>query len=85
MKRTSPSVYMPPCFDIEWLWRDCWGIFIITPDLPCLLIFHTFSCRCGMCRRDFCDSCLASPYHDGLSCEDNDRPDCLYCGEKVHT
>ena len=37
-----------------------------------------------MCRRDFCDACLASPYHEGLSCEDNDRPDCLYCGEKVH-
>jgi hypothetical protein len=39
--------------------------------------------RCGACRLDFCDSCLAAPYHKGFTCRQARAPDCLLCGGKV--
>lgn len=39
--------------------------------------------RCSACTRDFCDTCLAAPYHVGLTCAQALAPDCFLCGGKV--
>ncbi|GLI67902.1 hypothetical protein VaNZ11_012227 [Volvox africanus] len=43
---------------------------------------HRF--RCGACNGNFCDACLAVPYHDGFTCSQARAPDCLLCGDKVN-
>jgi len=35
--------------------------------------------RCAACKQTFCDSCLATPYHEGLDCEEAAAPHCQLC------
>ena len=37
--------------------------------------------RCVICGNDFCDTCMASPYHLGLTCEEHAAPRCTLCRE----
>ncbi|KAL3146116.1 hypothetical protein ABBQ38_015464 [Trebouxia sp. C0009 RCD-2024] len=35
--------------------------------------------RCAACRQDFCGECRVTPYHSGLTCQQQRAPKCLYC------
>ena len=39
--------------------------------------------RCAACSKDFCDSCFAIPYHEGLNCEEAAAPHCPLCDTLV--
>lgn len=58
---------------------DPWGD-PLTPEAAAHKATHRYVC--GFCRKTFCGSCLAAPYHLGLSCEQHALPDCRYCGRK---
>ena len=39
--------------------------------------------RCAACKQTFCDSCWATPYHEGLDCQEATAPHCPLCDSLV--
>ena len=49
--------------------------------------YASHRCRCGFCKRDFCVSCFAKPYHLGKTCEEFKNyvqaKRCRFCDNKI--